>query len=428
MKKAGLNRAQRIALPYARKHPYSILALDPRLGKSRIPIEIRKEQNCNMLVICPGYLVPNWRDEILKWDGPHADITMIQEGKQIYEVCDTDYVIVSYDLAKKAENFFDWADMLVIDEGHNLKSMDAQRTKFVHRCTFEYSLQRLHILTGTPIKNRVKEFYSLLALMNYNPRVADSPFLGQFPSEIDFADHFSYRQRYQIEINGKRVTIVKWTGIKNVRELKEHLDGKYIRIKAEEGDLPPISFKKILISDSPDHQLLAEFNAHFEGENAGSVKSQYKKEAALKKAPFTIKYTKDLLEEIDCAAIYTDHIDACEAIAKAFGVTALTGKVNPKIRSRIAERFQNGEGRVIVATIGSLKEGRALHRANDIVLNDRPWVPGDLLQVINRVRAVSKKKPCLIHDVFGSPQDQKIADILFEKIEDIKKATDVNNR
>lgn len=422
-KKAGLNRAQKLALPYARRHPYSILALDPRLGKSRIPIEIRESEGGNCLIVCPGYLIPNWRDEIRKWAGNGPDITMIQEGKQIYEVCDTDYVIVSYDLAKKAENFFDWADMLVIDEGHNLKSMEAQRTQFMHRCAFEYSLNRLHILTGTPIKNRVKEFYSLLALMNYNPRIADSPFLAAYPSEIDFADHFSYRQRYQIEINGRRVTIIKWTGLKNVRELKHHLKDCYIRIRAEEGDLPPVSFRPILISDTPDPQLLAEFNAHFLGEHAGSVKSQYKKEAALKKTPFTIKYTKDLLEEVSCAAVYTDHVDSCEAIAQAFGVTALTGKVNSKIRSRLAERFQRGEGQVLVATIGALKEGRPLDRASDIVLNDPPWTPGDLKQVINRIRKVGKKKPCLIHKILGSPQDDHIYDVLIEKEEVIEEAT-----
>lgn len=417
------NRAQAKAFPYADKHPYSILALDPRLGKSRVAIEVREKYQNNCLIICPGHLVLNWKKEILKWGGKKSQILAVTKGKQIYDICDTDYAIVSFDLAKKAENFFDWADMVVIDEGHYLKSMEAQRTTFIHKCIFEYAIPRLHILTGTPIKNRVKEFYSLLALMNYDPRVADSQFLDLYPSELDFADQFAYREKYQIEIKNKLVTVMNWKGLKNLPELKKHLHGKYLRIKARDGDLPPIDYKPILISETPDKTLLAAFDAYFAGDDAGSVKSQYKKEAALRKTPFTIKYAKDLLEERECCLIYSDHVDSAEAIAQTFGVRALTGKVSAKMRGRLADKFQSGEGRVLVATIGALKEGRDLFRANDIIMNDFCWVPGDLKQVINRVRAVGKTTPCLVHEIHGSPQDEYITNTLKEKIDVIERAT-----
>lgn len=423
MSRPAFNRAQARAFPFALKHPYSILALDPRLGKSRVAIEIREQLQNNCLVICPSYLVLNWVKEIRKWAAPDVQVTAIQKGADIYDICDSDFAVISYDLAKKAENFFDWADMVVIDEGHNLKSMDAQRTQFIHRCIYEYSIPRLHILTGTPIKNRVKEFYSLLALTNYNPRVADSQFLDRYPSEIDFADQFSNRRKYQLQIGNKRVTILKWEGLRNVHELKKHLKGKYLRIRATEDDLPPVMYKPILISETPDPDLLQTFNAHFEGDDAGSVKSDKKAEAALKKVPFTVKYAQGLLEEVDCCLIYSDHVASAEAIAQKFNVRALTGKVSSKLRSRLADKFQAGEGKVLVATVGALKEGRDLYRANDIILNDYPWVPGDLKQVINRIRKVGKKNPCMVHEIFGSPQDSYITDVLKSKIEVIEKAT-----
>ncbi len=434
MEKPAFNGPQARAFPYALENPYSILALDPRLGKSRVVIEVREKLGGNCLVLCPAYLVLNWVKEIKKWAAPDVQITAIQKGKDIYEICDTDFAVISYDLAKKAENFFDWADMVVIDEGHNLKSMDAQRTSFVHRCVYEYAIPRLHILTGTPIKNRVKEFYSLLALTNYNPRVADSQFLDQYPSEIDFADQFSFRSQYNLEINGRTVPIVSWAGLKNEHELRQHLKGRYLRIRASETDLPPVMNKPVLISETPDEALIAAFNRYFYEDDiptyekerhhrTGSVLPEHKAMAAFKKAPFTIKYVEGLLEEVKCCVVYSDHVDAAEAIAQKFNVRALTGKVPANLRSELADKFQAGEGKILVATIGALKEGRDLFRANDIILNDYPWVPGDLTQVINRIRIVGKNTPCMVHEIFGSPQDEYIAEVLKSKIETIDAAT-----
>lgn len=422
-KRPPATKNQRRALRYALKYPYNILAMDPRLGKSRVAIRVREKLKLNCVVICPSYLVTNWVKEINKWTKKKRDITAITKGSQIYEVCDTDYVIVSFDLAQKAVNFFEWADLVIIDEGHNLKSMEAKRTQFIHKNVYENSVKRLIILTGTPLKNRVKEFYSLMALMHYDPRLKDNEFLDRFPTEVDFADYFSHRKKYTIEINGKYVTIVKWRGLKNLPELKGYLRGRYLRIKASEKDLPPVYWESILVSDTPDKELLKAFESYFMDEEAGSVMSDKKAEAALKKVPFTIKYVEDLLENVKCCLVYSDHIAPAEQIAKHFGVKAITGKVPAKRRSQMAKDFQSGKGKILVATVGALKEGQDLYRSNDIVLNDYPWVPGDLKQVVNRIRRMGDKNPCIVHRILGSPQDEKIIDALTEKMRVIEMAT-----
>lgn len=423
MKRPAPTEKQVRAFKYALKHPYSILAVDPRLGKSRVIIGIQKRLKLNCLVVCPGYLVPNWPKEINKWGDPGTIITTFERGKDIYDVCDSDFVIISYDLAKKAEQLFEWANMVVIDEAHNIKSMSAQRTQFIHRVIYENSIGRVHPMTGTILKNRVKEFYSPLALMHYDPRVAQSQFLDRYPSEIDFADQFSFRHEYKIEIKNRFVTVVKWDGLKNTDELKTHLKGHYLRIKADANDLPPVEYRPILVSNHPDPALLAAFNSYFAGEGAGSVKPEQKKEAAIKKVPFTIKYTEDLLQQVNCAMVYSDHVPSADAIAQHFGVRALTGRMPGKMRSRLAKEFQAGAGKILVATVGALKEGEDLYRSKDIVLNDLPWVPGDLTQVVNRIRRIGDKKPCTVHKIHGSPQDEYISNALQEKMDVIERAT-----
>lgn len=425
MKLPARTQKQELAFSYADNHPYSIIAKDPRLGKSRVAIELREKLKNNCLIVCPSYLVPNWRKEIIKWAGPKL-ITMFEKGSEIYDVFDSDYAIISFDLAQKAEWLFDWCDMLIIDEGHHLKSMSAKRTQFIHKNVFENSIKRVHVLTGTPLKNRVKEFYSLLALMNYDPRIADSEFLTAYPTEIDFADHFSNREEFTMEIKNRYVPIVKWSGLRNVEELRKWLKGKYIRIKADKKDLPDLQTISTLVSSAYDPHLWKAFESYFNGgqdDERSSVNPQYKAEAALKKVPFTIKYLEDLLEKVDCVLVYSDHVASAEVIAAHFGVRALTGKVPKKLRSKLADDFQAGHGRILPATIGALKEGKDLFRSNDVVFNDQCWVPGDMVQAINRIRIMGDKTPKTVHKIFGSPQDEKISVALEEKMAVIDAAT-----
>lgn len=415
---------QERGLSYILKNNYSILGLDPGLGKSRIAIEMREKLGGNLLIVCPSYLVNNWVVEIRKWAPEDRIITAIKKGTDIYDLIDSDYAVISYDLAQKAEYFFEWCDWLVIDEGHELKNQAAKRTQFMHKAIFENSIERVVIATGTPIKNRVEEFYSLLAICNYDPRVAESEFLGRFPSSIDFADYFSYREEYTIEINGRFVTIRKWRGLRRVDELKKYLKGHYIRIKSEDVlDLPPIVYKDFIISNAPDLELLKAFNSYFSDDSRTGSDPTAKAQAALKKAAFTIKYAEDLLEQTDCVLIYSDHIEASEAIAKHFKVPALNGKMTSDKRIAWAQKFQAGEGRVLVATIGGLSMGVTLTRANNLILNDYSWIPGNIKQVTMRIQRMSQTKRCFVHRMIGSPQDKYIMGVCEDKMKVIALAT-----
>src|SRR5690606_11002319 len=118
------------------------------------------------------------------------------------------------------------------------------------------SVKFFYGLTGTPMKNRVKEFDSLLALANSDPRQTDHSFLETYPDEITFAERFSYSKTYEMEIRGRTIAITNYYGLKNKSELKSWLNGKYIRILADKNDLPPISYLDTLVSDIDNEELL----------------------------------------------------------------------------------------------------------------------------------------------------------------------------
>lgn len=434
-----LTKKQEQMIKYGGNNSYCILAADMRLGKSRAVIELQTKHKVNCLVVCPSYLVSNWKKEINKWS-PDSMVTTFKKGKEIYEVFDTDFVVISYDLVQKAEHLFEWAGMVVSDETHHLKNMAATRTQFFHRSLYENSIKYFYGITGTPIKNRVKEFYSLLALTNYDPKQTNHSFLDKFPDEIVFAEHFSFSETYEIIIKGFRVPITKYYGLKNNEELKRWLKGKYIRIRADAKDLPPLSFLDTLVSDIDDTQLLQSFYDYFMDDSAAraigggneymtrklrtsSLLPEHKTNAAIKKVPFTIKYIENLMETASCCLVYSDHREPIQKIAEHFKVPAITGSMAAARRSQLVNDFQSGKLNILCATIGSLKEGADLFRSKDMVLNDYPWVPGDLKQVINRMRAMGEKDPRTVHRILGCPQDRVIMDILDEKQKTIDQST-----
>ena len=412
---------------YGLKNEYSLLCADPRLGKSMVAICLQKTRGVPCLIICPSYLILNWKKEINKWN-PKAMVTTFRKGSDIYNVFDTDFVVTSYELSQKAPQLFFWAHQIVIDEIHNLKSMAAKRTEYIHQKVYENNVPYVHGLTGTPLKNRVKEFYSLIALMNYNPRIKKSLFLKRYPDEITFAEKFAYRSSYNVKVTTKRgaqfsMPVVKYEGLRNVKKLKKALRGVYVRIRADKNDLPPVQFKDILISDSPNKKLLAAFDAWADTEGNDSVKPDIKVAAAIQKVPFTIKYAESILEQMGCVLIYSDHTEPIKKIADHFKVPAITGAMSGKKRAILVNKFQDGEIDVIAATIGSLKEGADLYRAKDLIKNDFGWVPSDNTQVIARMQKIGKKESCTVHRMFGSPQDEKIYHAVMEKQKVIDRAT-----
>lgn len=420
--KLSLTDIQKEAVRFCLKNPYAIVALQMGLGKSAVAIYLAHRLKSRCLIIAPAGLILNWKHEIEKClDGQL--ITLFRKGSDIYSPFDSDFVLISYDLAIKSEAIFEWADMVIFDEANHLSHMNTKRTSRIHELIYENSIPRMYLLTGTPIKNRVEEYYSLITLCNYNPQVEHSEFLVKFPESISFADHFSYRDEFQKPIyrNGNRqyITIRKWEGLRNEEELREWLRDIYIMRK---GQTQSFIRKEVILSEEDNPDLLKEFNRAMD-DIGHSVESKFKKEAALKKVPLTVKYLKDLFEtgEITSAVVFTDHRASCHELARAFGTIGITGEMPVAERQRLAKEFQAGVSDVIVGTIKALSTGYTLTRANNVVFNDFPWVPGDMEQAEFRINRIGQTKQCVVHRIIGSKQDEYILRVIENKKEVITK-------
>lgn len=406
---------QQETVDYVLANDYVIANLGVGVGKTLAVQHLCSVHGLKTLVICPAYLIDNWVNEIKKFT-PHLIISVFKKGKDIYRVWDADMVITSYELSLKAEHLFQWAEIVAYDEAHYLKGMESRRTDESHRLVYENEVPKLVLLTGTPIQNRVYEFYSLMALCNYNPKLTHSKFLDEFPTYLDFAERFSYKEEYDIVVKNRRRRIVQFRGLKNKEELQKWLQGIFIRYEFDQKDLPNgITIPVHVDSFKNDPALLDDFEKNQEeiGEKANS---RAKKESALNKAAFTVKYAKNLLDSgEEKIVIFSDHVASAEYIAEQLGVSAITGAVSTTKRTKIVNEFVSGTANFIVGTIGAMSSGLTMVVSNNTIFNDYNWKPGEMKQAKGRTRRKGQTKVCKFHFMLGSPQDEIILDRISQK-------------
>lgn len=120
-----------------------------------------------ILIICPGSLIMNWRNELNRWGWWHIDI---YHGTNKDDIMGTarsgllEIMITTYDTYKNnrsAINMVPW-DACIADECHRLKDRSSETTKAMNEVN---ALCRIG-LTGTAIQNKYEELWTLLDWTN----------------------------------------------------------------------------------------------------------------------------------------------------------------------------------------------------------------------------------------------------------------------
>ena len=403
-----LKQHQKEGVKFLLEHHYSILGDGMGLGKTLQAIEVIKRTNAKALVICPAMLVGTWEAEIRKF----SELMPIRVKD--YKALEQNQVgISSYSRLKNLEDMFKEVDLIILDEAHYVKNPEAQRTQNLHHYVSTWMPERLVMLTGTAIKNRVTEFYSLLALCSYSPESTNGiNVLSKYPDYYQFANTFCYRTEFRV----KGRNVVKFEGSRNLDELITLLNGKYLRRKASQVlDLPPITRKDVILEpEKVDFDLMQAW----ESQNTRGSFMKSKVNSAMVKVPHTVRYAKDLLDQGEGPLlIFTDHVDPAKDIGKRLGFAVITGQVNTHTRDKLVGEFQQGKLKGLVATIGSLSVGVTLTAATNLIFNDLSFVPGDIAQAEKRIHRIGQEGHCTIHRILWGKVDLHICRELDKKIE-----------
>lgn len=405
---------QEVGASLAYREKYFFIGDDMGLGKTLQALAVIARDGGRTLFVVPPHLRTNWEQEIKKHLKAVPSYHVVRKKQDIKNYSGQHFLIISNQMIDKLDvKVIRSFDNCVVDEAHAFKNPDSQRTEAFAQYITEQRPNRLILLSGTAIKNRVTEFFVPLYLLSLNPNACawnkKYSIAKDYPSKWDFYDEFAHK--INMKIRGR--TIVKYDGIKKVKHLKKYMKHRYIRRDDTRQNLPDlIEMNHFIEGFKNDSSLQTAWEALKLGREKDVIA---KARSASVKAKATIDYVKGIGENGSQVVVFSDHKESCEIIAEGLGVPFIHSGTSMKKRDQIKADFISGKIQYFVATIGTMSEGVTLINANDVVFNDLSWVPADNRQAKKRIHRRGQTKTCRVHYVWGSYQDNEIGKLLRNK-------------
>ena len=396
-----------------------ILADDMGLGKTTSTIIAAIEANAKkVLIICPATLKINWKREIENYSDKSV---YIAEGKNFN--IESDYVIINYDIIK---NFHDPKkktdsqilnsnfDLVIVDEAHYIKNASAQRTKLINDIV--KSVERIWLLTGTPMTSRPIDYFNLLSLV-------DSPVAKNW-----MAYAIRYCQGYQFNVGGRKVWNIM--GASNLEELRDRTASTILRrLKEDVLDLPDkiITPVYLRLKSNLYEEVMGDYYNWYEKnpEESKSLTVQFTKLTKIRqiiadeKISQTIELAENIIEQGKKVIIFCNFTDSLNKICEHFGKIAVKvdGSMSKIERQNSVDNFQENEKvKVFVGNIKAAGVGLTLTAAEAVIMNDLSFLPSDHSQAEDRAYRFGQKNNVLVYyPIYENTIEAIIYDILNSK-------------
>ena len=400
---------QKANLAYALRREHTLVADEPGLGKTMTAIVYANEIEAGrVLVVCPAGLRRQWAAKIREWStmdwGYHTH--MVTAGRHGVHPT-AEWTIVSYELARNPAIGKALArakyDLLILDEAHYLKTVDARRTRAIfgggRNPQFEPLASRAsHImgLTGTPLPNRPREAYTLAR--------------GLCWDAIDWASHDTFCERFNpsrmiewMDAAGNAKRRVDERSGRHA-ELQNRLRANFMTRHLKRDAMPQLKmpvFDLIQVDETgPVKQaLMAESMLHIDPEMLSGVDmsamghvSVVRKQMGLAIAPQAAEYIEELTEggeeKLVVFAWHIEVLDLLQAKLHHLGVVRVDGSTSAAGREVAKNTFiRDPDTRIILGNLLALGVGvDGLQLASNHALIVEPsWTPGDNIQAFDRL-------------------------------------------
>ena len=303
---------------------------------------------------------------------------------------------------------------MVVDEAHYIKNAQAQRTKLINDLVKK--VDRLWLLTGTPMTSRPIDYYNLLSLV-------DSPVAKNWMAYV-----IRYCSGYQFRVGPRKVWNVM--GSSNLEELRDRTSNTILRrLKEDVLDLPDkiITPVYLRLKSKEYEEVMGEYYNWYEKnpEESKSLTVQFTKLTKVRqivaneKITQTIELAENILEQGKKVIIFCNFTDSLNKITEHFGKSAvkLDGSMSKAERQFAVDQFQENEKiTVFVGNIKAAGVGITLTSAEAVIMNDLSFLPSDHSQAEDRAYRYGQKNNVLVYyPIFENTIEGIIYDILNQK-------------
>jgi len=413
-----------------------ILADDMGLGKTFMATVAALESGAEkILIVCPSSLKINWEREIQCF----CDDTSIISSSNWDPA---KFTIINYEILKNFHTTKDKRtkeneeanlvmdqlkdhgfDLVIVDEAHNLKNYQSVRGKIMTELIVTYGIEKTWLLTGTPVANRPMDFYNLLRLIK-------SPIVDNFHHFAKrYCDGKTFWKTFK---NGKKKKIWLTDGASNLEELAMRTRNLILRRKKEHVlDMPEKTITPIY------HTLTASQRLNYENlwEEYMLERKAKKKRGridrdlvelglmrqfvALQTIEKTIEMVENAIEQGEKVIVFTNYNDEQEELYQYFKKIAVrhNGSMTNTAKQVSVDRFQNDDKvKVFIGNIKSAGVGITLTAATTVIFNSLEWVPGNVLQAIDRAYRIGQLNNVSVYfNIFKNTIDERVWLSLFDK-------------
>ena len=371
-----------------------------------------------ILVVCPASVLFTWRREIWKWQTLGLPVLTIQAGLDttinhgLVGWGANGWYIINYDILgdyPEIKSGKPW-DLLILDESHKLKNLEALRTQHVFGSDTIAPIpaEKVLLLTGTPMINYVHDLYTQLHCLD--PAI--------WPSFKQFvADH--YFPGCKIIAPSQVVGTER-----NLEQLRRQLTAVMIRRPKSVLNLPPKT-REIVEVDIADNQfrsflrqqrkslrhLQRQLMTLLDGPTTEATRAEIqdldakineltayvRHQVGMNKLSAVIEYLKGSTGK---TLVFAYHHDVIERLMEAVadqGVSGFTGSSSLKDRDRAAEKFQNDPNcQFFIGNIEAAGQGITLTAARHVVFAEPDWRGTYLEQAEDRAHRIGQTHPVLV--------------------------------
>ncbi|MBD2699938.1 DEAD/DEAH box helicase [Spirosoma sp. BT702] len=418
----------------------SLLADDMGLGKTlqviSLLLKFKQEGRFSQqkgLIVLPTTLLTNWQKEIsrfapdLKARVYHGSNRKLPEDKAAtYDLLLTTYGIVRSDLDKlKKQN---WA-IVIIDEAQNIKNSDTEQTKAVKALKAPIRVA----LSGTPVENRLSEFWSIMDFVNKGYLGGLSKFNEEFGKPIQ-----QERDHQKLELFRRVTSPFLLRRVKTDRSIISDLPDKI-----ENNQFCSLTSEQAALYESVVQQSLRAIQEK-DGiarrglvlklmtalKQIGNHPRQYLKQgnnvpALSGKATMLLTLLENIYANHEKVLIFTQYYEMGELLSQfiqqTFGMQPLFlhGGTSRPDRDEMVEQFQkNRSDHTFILSLKAGGTGLNLTQANHVIHYDLWWNPAVEAQATDRAFRIGQTKNVLVYRLINQgTMEEKIDAMIRSKRE-----------